>query len=268
MKRWAIALALLLPSTAQAQSFDNAAVIALHKAGLGKDTLLAKIRALPCNYDTSTPQLIALKQAGIEDVVIAEMVKLCAGSARAQGVDDANADPRAPHSPGIYLEEDWHAPHSLQRLRPTGPASIKQTGNGSLLFPRLAKLQVPQGGALVTAPVAWPAFWFYFNPSDAKVGDFGTVTATAAQSPAEFSLVRMKADGPVRQITVGRAEPYVTSLGVDAKYSIAFTSHEIGDGIYQVTPGQSLVPGQYAFVIPGDKGHYRIYDFAITLAPK
>ena len=268
MRGWLFALALLLPTTAHAQTFDNAAVIALHKAGLGKDTLLAKIRALPCNYDTSTAQLIALKQAGLEDAVIAEMVKRCDGTTRAQGVDDSSADPRAPHSPGIYLEADWQVPHSLQRLRPTASASIKVTGNGSLLFPKVVKLQVPQGAALLTVPVAWPAFWFYFNAADSKVGDFGTVSTTAAQSPAEFSLVRLKADGPMRQVTVGRAVPYAEVAGVDGKYAIPFTTHELGDGIFQVTPGQSLAPGEYAFIIVGEKGHFRIYDFAVAAAVK
>src|ERR1700744_5759328 len=112
-------LAAVMPVAAQAQPFDNNAVTTRHKAGLGEDTILAKIAAMPCNYGTSTDQLIALKRSGVSDAVIASMVKRCTGAEKAQGVDSAALDPSAMHKAGIYLALGPQAGPPLKGLRPT-----------------------------------------------------------------------------------------------------------------------------------------------------
>lgn len=59
-----------LPSSRQ-ESLTDDSVIALVRAGLGPETIVAKINATPGTYDTSTDALIRLKQAGAPDSVIA-----------------------------------------------------------------------------------------------------------------------------------------------------------------------------------------------------
>ncbi len=252
---------------ASAQTFDDAGVLALHAAGLGDEAIIAKIRSLPCNYDTSTDRLIALKQAGVGDDIIVAMVERCTGAPRAQGAGNGPADPMAAHAPGIYLEEQGQAGPQLALLRPALAAGIKFTGNGSILFPRLAKLTVPQHGAQLRVAGNRPVFWFYFNAADHKVDSFGTVATIAAQSPNEFSLVRFRQDGGNRQFVVGRVEPYVQVVGVDPKNTIAFSANEVGDSIFKVEMTADLPPGEYGFVLPGEKGAFRIYDFSIPGRP-
>lgn len=259
-----------LPITALAQPFDNKAIIALHDAGLGEDTILAKIASLPCNYDTSTDQLIALKRSGLPDRVIASMVKRCTGADRAQGVDERGLDPATMHKPGIYLAQGAQAGAPLQALRPTISSAIKVVGNGSILFPRLAKVVVPLGHAQAVSPEGRPVFWFYFNKADKRVNDFGGPTTQAAQSPSEYSLVRLRVDGDVRQFVIGRVQPYVGVTGIDPKYAVAFEVNEVGDGIFRVEMVRPLEPGNYAFVLPGTTGRtntYQMYDFEVQAPP-
>jgi len=176
-------VSLLAGAAASAQTFDNRAVMALHAAGLGDEAIIAKVRSLPCNYDTSTDSLIALKRAGIGDEVIVAMVQRCTGASRAQGTMAGAADPMTAHAPGIYLQVTAVNGATLEQLRPVSGTALKTTGNGSILFPRMAKLIVPQPHAQLTAKAARPVFWFYFDTADRKVNSFGTLSTLAAQSP-------------------------------------------------------------------------------------
>ncbi|MFC3173154.1 hypothetical protein ACFOD9_02695 [Novosphingobium bradum] len=258
----AMALALGAATAANAQSFDNRSVMALHRAGLGPDVIIAKIRALPCNYDTSTEAIIALSSAGVAQDVIVAMVDKCTGSSRAQGVNNASADPLVKHAPGIYLLESAQ-PAKMTMLRPAASAGLKVTGNGSILFPLMAKLTVTQAQAQTVIHGSRPTFYFYFNADDEKVNTFGTVGSAAAQSPNEFSLVKFRVDKNTRQFVVGRVQPYVEVVGVDPKNTLPFDAEDMGDGIFRIQFAADLPAGEYAFVLPGGKTSFRIYDFSI-----
>ncbi|MEY4161020.1 MAG: hypothetical protein RLZZ136_1641 [Pseudomonadota bacterium] len=261
---WLFLALAVVPVCAQGQTFDNHSVITLHRAGLGADVITAKIRALPCNYDISTDGLIALKTAGIGQDVIVEMVQKCTGSARAQGINGASGDPLSKHPPGIYLAADQSGGAKLILLHPTSTAGIKLTGNGSLLFPYMAKLTVPQAQAQLVSPSARPTFYFYFDSDDRQVNTFGTVSSLAAQSPNEFSLVRFRSNQGARQFVIGRVQPLVEVLGIDPKNALAFEMAEVGDGIFRISFSSDLVPGEYGFILPGAKSHFRIYDFSVS----
>ena len=257
-----ILMIIFLSSSATAQIFNNDSVVALHRAGLKDSAIIAKIDISPCNFDTSTKQIIVLSHLGVSEEVIVAMVERCAGSRRAQGVsDNASDDPQFVHAPGIYLQESAGA---LTLLRPTQAAGLKFTGLGSIVFPKKAKLVVPQPSAQLRTPLSRPVFWFYFDPTDRKVSDFGTTTSIAAQSPNEFSLVRFQAVDGNRQFSVGRVEPYVQIVGIETKTTIPFSILEKGDGIFMVQLTEDLPQGEYAFVLPGKASAFRIYDFSIT----
>lgn len=52
----------------------NQDVVAMVAAGLGTDVIVAKIRSSAKAFDTSTEGLLALKKAGVPDVIIAQML--------------------------------------------------------------------------------------------------------------------------------------------------------------------------------------------------
>ena len=251
-------------ASAGAQVFSNNSVVALHEAGLGDDAIIAKVDALPCNYDLSTNSLISLKRSKVSDQVIVAMVNRCAGSNRAQGADNTVSSTTSSHSPGIYIEQHTPTASELVILHPAGAAGAKTTGNGSVLFPFQIKLIVPQPTAQLHCSERRPVFWFYFNQADRKVDTFGTSVSVAAQSPNEFSLVRFRQDHGNRQFVVGRAQAYVQVSGVDPKNTIPFSIKEVGDGAFKIEMTADLAAGEYAFVLPGERNHFRIYDFSIS----
>jgi len=246
------------------ETFDNQGVIALHAAGLDDEVIMAKVKSLPCNYDLSTEKLVALKRAGIAQDVIVAMIDKCRGAMRAQGIDKNSGDPLTAHAPGIYMLESWAKPARLDLLRPSAAAGVKLTGNGSILFPHKATLTVPQAQARSVAATSRPTFYFYFNTAERKADNFGAVTSIAAQSPNEFSLVRFRVDKNTRQFVIGRAEPYVEVVGIDPRNALPFEVEEVGDGIFRIEFPADLAPGEYGFVLPGEKSRFRIYDFSVS----
>jgi hypothetical protein len=235
--------------------------VALSTAGLGAGPILAKVRQAPCGYDTSASALIALKQAGVPEPVITAMIERCAGGAAAAG----GAAPSA----GIYLADTARSGAGLTLLRPSAQSSTKLVGNGSILFPHILRLIVPWPAARLVSPGPRPVFQFQFDPASRHVGGFGEVASDAAQSPSEFSLVRFRVEGGNRQVPIGRAEPYVQVTGIDPKNTLPFSVTDLGGGGFRVEMAQPLEPGEYGFVLLGERERrggtvYRIYDFAVA----
>lgn len=258
-----------------AETIDNSTIIMLTKAGLSEGLIIDKINSLPCGYDVAIDKLIFLKQSGVSDFVTSAMVRRCATLADERGIagDSSSPDPLVKHAPGIYLMANWTTPNKLQVLRPSKSSGMKSTGNGSVIFPFMYKMVVSGNVSRIQVPNAMPAFYFYFNVSDAKVSDFGLENSLAAQSPDEFSLVRLKQKGDSREIVIGKASFYEgmqisARKGVDPKNTIAFSTDSIGSGIFKVTPSNSLPAGEYAFLFTGSNTSARVYEFSIaSLSP-
>ncbi|MBX3565090.1 MAG: hypothetical protein KF730_11015 [Sphingomonas sp.] len=256
---------LLFVGAAVAQeAFGNHSIIALARAGVGNEVMLAKIDSLPCAYDVSTAAIVALKEAGISDRVIAAMVSRCTGAASAQGAVAATSSPAIRRTPGLYLDLGNDAAHRLALLRPINASGGRATGNGSLLFPYRLKLAIPRASAQTAAASHLPSFYFYFETDDPKVGDFGTASTVTAQSPSEFNLVRFEERGGQREMVVGKRKVFGATVGIDPKDALQFSIKEIGDGIFAVTPLAPLPPGQYGFVLRAEKDIYRVYDFFVS----
>lgn len=280
---------LLAATPAQAQPFNGASIVALHRAGLGDAPILAKINAMPCGYDTSTTALVALKKAGLSDQIIVAMLERCSpqvptdllpaqGGYAQGGYAQGGYTQMAPVAPrnggstgrGLFATTAARAPgtsrgrqpegiyltgedaRGLTLLRPSGQTAQKVVGNGSILFPRMLKLIVPRPAAQLAVATPRPVFTFYFDPTDRRISEFGGVGGSAAQSPNEFSLVHFRQDAGNRQMTIGRVQPYVTVSGIDPKNTLSFGVTDLGDGVFKVEMAQDLAPGEYGFVLIGD----------------
>ncbi|HEX5873557.1 MAG TPA: hypothetical protein VFY60_02850 [Pyrinomonadaceae bacterium] len=81
-------LLLLVVSVASVQGQDvstsrpiaNADIVEMSRAGLLPAVLIAKIKSSECKFDTSPSALVALKEAGVADDVLMEMVRNSSGS--------------------------------------------------------------------------------------------------------------------------------------------------------------------------------------------
>lgn len=261
---WATIIgAMIAPSVAGAEDFDNASVIALTRAGIGPDVILAKIGGLPCGYDVSTDAIVELKGAGVADRVIAAMVDRCTGATRAQGAAMPDAPPMTKRMPGLYIDMGHPGAHRIERIRPTVASGGRATGNGSILFPYRITLAIPRTKIQANTQDPQPTFYFYFETDDGNVGAFGTSATVSAQSPAEFSLIRFRLKDGQREMVVGKQSILRARIGIDPKDAIQVASDEIDDGIFRVRATEPMSPGSYGFVLRAGSDVYRIYDFTI-----
>jgi hypothetical protein len=124
--RWILIMLLLLgaaPSRMAAQDakaasggLTNQDVVDLVKTGLSTDIIVAKIKASPSHFDTSTAALKSLKDAGVPDAVIVAMVDPSSKSVGASQPDAMGSGPGHVHvyrqrllpgnnfNPPIYLD--------------------------------------------------------------------------------------------------------------------------------------------------------------------
>ncbi|GAC1576752.1 MAG: hypothetical protein NVS3B5_08480 [Sphingomicrobium sp.] len=264
------ALAISCATPAVAEVMTNQSVLALLKAGLGDDLVIAKINSERCNYTVSTTDILSLKNSGVSERVIAAMLTRCASASAARGIagDDASPDPMVRHSPGIYVMEDWQKPAILLPVVASKSSGMKTSGNGSILLPLVVKMLLPGATSHLAVNSTSPTFYFYFNSNDQAVSDFGQEHSSAAQSPDGFSLVRLKTKKDTRELEMGRASSFDGSLvsyrkGLSLKSSVSFVAQNSRPGIYKVAVGP-LQPGEYAFVFTGSDSSSRVYDFTVA----
>lgn len=270
-----ISLAGLLAFTnpALAETLTNDTIVTLAKAGLSEGLIIDKINSEACSYDVNTDKIISLKQSGLTDSIIGAMVRRCATLNQQRGIagDDSSPDPTTKHSLGIFAFENWLTPNKVQIIRPSKPSGVKTTGIGSIVFPFVTKMVMAGSKSHIEIPTNSPDFYFYFNPSDEKVSDFGTENSAAAQSPDEFTLVKFAQKAQDRELNIGKTAfygyaPVTHRQGIDSKYTIPVQAFEIAKGIFKVTSDKDLDAGEYAFLFTGLNGNSRVYDFSITKA--
>ena len=124
----AAAVVLAIGAPASAETLTNASVVAMVNAGLGPDTIIAKIRASATSFDLSTDQLVALKKQNVPDVVLAAMLNAGSGAVTTNAAGSNSADPTAPHASGIYLLEPDHAPPQMEHMDATVANETKTSG--------------------------------------------------------------------------------------------------------------------------------------------
>jgi hypothetical protein len=281
----AAAAVLAAVAPALAETLTNDSVVTMVKAGLGPDTIVAKIRTSATSFDLSTDKLVALKQQNVPDVVLAAMLNAgAAGSvtANAAGASDS-ADPAAPHASGIYLLEADHEPPRMEHIDATVSNQTRTSGVLAYAFTYgIAKVKVktvlPSPSARVKTVSARPSFYFYFDRSNASLSGNAVVGAWASgavTSPSEFSLVRFEIDRGDREAVLGQFNITGMQTGVMDKARVAFTYDDVSPGVFKVTPSGDLAPGEYGFVYSitsgggamGAGASAKIFDFAVVKPP-
>jgi hypothetical protein len=273
----ALGSALFFASPAAAETLNNASVIELVKAGLGNDAIIAKIKASEGKYDLNTDDLIALKNADVPSDVIAAMI---AGPVKSElappemSLTDVN--PMTPHPSGVYLIDT--SANRLSRIDPTVSNQAKTGGIfGYALTMGIASMSVKvaitgQTARVVTATQA-PAFYFFFdasNPTTANISSsWAAGSAQTVSSPSEFTLIRLTEKQGRREARVGSLNIGGAKSGVMDEDRIPFDYQMLREGVYKITPKQSLKAGQYGFIYAlagggtGGAMTARIFDFGV-----
>jgi len=268
-----VALALLAGAPAFAETLTNSDVIALTKAGLGDDAIVAKIKTSDAHYDLTTSELIALKNAGVSGPILAAMLSASAPKAAQLSLDAF--DPMQPHATGVYVLRE--ADHRMERMDPTATNQAKTGGHiGHMLTLGIStmsiKAAIPRESAHVKIPAGLPTFYFFFDESNGAgpgSSTWASGTNAVVTSPSEFTLVHLNQKHGRREAQVGSTNIGGEKSGVMDHDRISFDYQLVRPGVYRAVPRGQLQPGEYGFIYAISGGGAagamtaRVYDFAV-----
>ena len=267
-------------AVAAQQAMNNDAVIKMIKAGLSDDLIVTTIKNSPGTYDTSVNGLIALKQAGVSDKVVAAMVAKANAPAEAPAAAPTAAtstskdpnDPNSPHDPGVYIMTAGSDGKPQMVFIDRAGAASAHTSNllGAAFSYGISKAkikaEIPGAHAPVRTKNLHPTFYMYF-PSADIIGGFGGNSVIT--SPSQFSLLCLDIKKDHRETEIAKMGFASAQAGVDDKKAVQFATDRIRNGVYKITPNTDLHDGEYAFIAAsGTAGTATaqtvvIYDFGV-----
>ena len=222
----------------QEKPLDNAEIIKLAKLEMGDAVIIAKIKsAKEVKFDTSTDDLVKLKEAGVSQAVIAAMLERLAAPA-AGAV--ASADPK------VQLKTkagtiDLKAIYGLRKTQ-AAPFSVVTWVQFSDLAAK-TRIQDPRPSVLIESDKdprgAW--FWVQLTKNNKKndiyryfdlQGGGGFASATFSGEPEKGSVIN-------------------------------FELAQEGPNLWRLTPVKDLKPGEYGLFLGRREGEGILYDFGV-----
>jgi hypothetical protein len=237
LRAWcsALVVGLMLAAPAGAQApMTNQSVIDLAKAKMSDDIVLAAIRGSKPSFDLSADGLIALKNAGVSDVVLQEMLRVNSGGAAA---------PAAGVAPGgINPEEvvliDNGTEQGMKYLSPQLRAAARALGFGGM-----AQYAVLGGESARLRTSKTPKFRIAV-PNNAQPESYFTLANFAVRNNGN------------REVQVGGG--YISySTGINRDRVVPVSYEQAADQskappnftVYEVSPEKALDKGEYAVVL-------------------
>jgi hypothetical protein len=224
---------LALPVVATADELTNARVVQMSKLGLGDEIIIAKIKTGQSRFELADQDLMALKQAGVSDKVVAAML-----------------DSAVVRTARVYAEGKPMELHSLAQAKIGG---------------RWARLAT---AGLKSAK--WKAY-LQGHSADVVLGSNPNIELElpADDSPDNYLLVRLDQKEDRRELEVGSSGGAVgAKTGIQAEAIVATASSPAGRSRFRLAPTQPLAGGEYMIYVVGSadsmKGiHGKGYDLSV-----
>ncbi len=262
-------------------TMTNAEVIRMAKAGFSAPVILAKIKSTPGKYDLSLDSMIAMKKEGVSDDVVAAMLeannRVNGGAAvnptAGSGSPMNSSDPLAPHGFGIYLFEEREGAMQMTQLSPNVSAQNRTGGmfTSSMTYgigKVKTKANLPGTAAKLQVKSSKPVFYFYL---DTKSGGMNTSSGIPS-TPNEFALVKFNVRSDNREVTIAKGNAFGTKGGLSDEYVKAFDVENVAEGVFKITPKDSLPAGEYGFYLINSGSSNanaavgsKFFDFGINL---
>lgn len=270
----AAVIAAVSASSVAAQPLSTEEIVALAKAGMGDDAIIAKVKSSNTRIDLSVDQMLALKGQGVSGAVIASLMAQADTPTAALSL--TSADPNVGHPAGVYLLDRLST--KMTRIDPVVSNQAKTGGIlGYALTGGIAsmsmKAAIQNGSARTHADSKRPTFFFFFDESNSSGGAVAATwaagTAATVTSPGEFTLVRFMAKSGRREARVGSVNIGGAKTGVMDKDRLVFDYQMVRPGVFKVQPTSDLPPGEYGFIYSltgGGAGGVvtaRVFDFSI-----
>lgn len=254
-----IILCLLLSSTAFSQEkLDNQSIVDLVEMGFSGDVISSKINSSDVSFDVSVGALKKLKNKGVPSEVLALMIEKSKSETKTKG--------------GLYYKNN----DKLVKIEPTVFAGTRSNALASSLSYGIAaakvKSYIPNMSSANKLKATDASFIFKFDENTESSLEKSNWWFRMASSPNEFVLTKLKVrkSKKERELVTGkvRAITGASQMGIDSKNTIPFKFERLSEGVYKVTPEQSLTPGEYCFFyqgqIPeGGFSNQSVFDFTI-----
>ena len=231
-----ICLVPLLVTLASAQeALSNDAILKMVKAGMSESLIVSMIGQQPGNYATTVDDLIALKQAGISDKIVAAMTSKSLGG-------PASAASSAPASApvmeiGVYFQKDgvwtevlpevvnWKTGGALKSFASAG--IVKKDVNGNI--------PGPNSRNSVKSPLEF------------------LIVAAEGVSITEYQLIRLRAKDNYREFRTVTGGVFNQQSGA-MRDMVPFEGKRISSRTFSVLLPNNLGSGEYGFLSPGAIG--------------
>lgn len=246
---------LLLGQATGAVAAGNDEVVALAKAGVGDEAIIARIANSPCTYRVEPQDIVRIRKAGVSGRVIAAMIRRCAesGQLAANPADPAQA---LGLRQGVYAVDTGESRSRYLLVVPAIVAAGRAGGNGSLLMPAKSRLSLPGRNGAAISPSGKISFWIVSTASARKEGEV----------PAGFEdvrLVRLEQKSDRRQLQIGASANGFAISGIKSERIIETRIVRISETVHAINIQRDLTPGEYALIAREENSSYRVYDFSI-----
>ncbi|MGC1870038.1 MAG: hypothetical protein WA700_03680 [Acidobacteriaceae bacterium] len=227
-----VILALSL-GVAAAQQFSNTndSVIKMVKAGMSDSIVISSINSQPAHFSLSANDLIALKQAGVSDAVMAAMI-----------AKNAPAAPPAPNTNTSEYPMDIGVYYGSKGVYTNLQAEVVNTKTGGFMK------------SLATDGIVKGDINGHINGEHSPTSlttplDF-LIVVRDGDAPAEYQLLHLHAKSKYREFRSVTGGVFHSSTGA-SRDLIDFQSVKVAPLTYKITLTVPLAPGEYGFLPPG-----------------
>ncbi len=227
-----VAFALCL-GIASAQQFSNTndSVIKMVKAGMSDSIVISSINSQPAHFSLSANDLIALKQAGVSDAVMAAMI--------------ARNAPTAAPAPNANISEyptDIGVYYGSKGVYTNLQAEVVNTKTGGFMK------------SLATDGIVKGDINGHINGEHSATSlttplDF-LIVVRNGDAPAEYQLLRLHAKSKYREFRSVTGGVFHASTGA-SRDLVEFQTVKVAPLTYKITLPAPLPPGEYGFLPPG-----------------
>lgn len=254
-------------------TMTNGSVIKLVKAGLSEDLVVTTINSSPGKYDTSANALIAMKEAGAGDKVVAAVILKASGANSAidtkgtptvAGTADAPAPitlaagalPAGVDSVGVYYLDKtgshWQeVPAEVVNFKKEG--ALKHYASAGVLKGEMTGLV---GGNRSPLLLRLPAQFILYVPE--------------GRAPGEYQLVHLHSNADSREFRAANGG-IIKDAGGALRDVLDYTPKKIAPRVYLIEMGEDFERGEYGFLPPSDAAMgdsiptaTKLYSFSLT----
>ena len=227
---------------------NNDSVLRMYKAGLGSELILQTINTQPGKYTLDADSLIALKQAGLPETVIAAMMNR--SRQQITHVSDAPVVLADVNEPGVYYKDSQGRWTLMETeivhiksggfIKNTLSDGIIKTDQNGVVSGREAKLLLPR-----------PIEFMIYTPESVDVTEYDLLRFRLGSKSREF-----------RTLTGG----IIHSTGGAQRDEVPFKAVKVAPHAFTFTLAKDTPGGEYGILPPGTgnvTNGGKIYTFAI-----